>query len=88
MDIDEDDCVNRIGEIKRAPDAWKVNGLIINITIYNNGNSYFIDRSKDTSLYPVDYCLSEPAEPHCKLQFVPAIAILVTILNLVRNPGV
>jgi hypothetical protein len=37
-----------------------------------------------TSLYPVDYCLSERAEEHCKLQFVPAIAILVTILNLCK----
>lgn len=32
----------------------------------------------------VDYCLSERAEPHCKLQFVPVIAILVTCLNLFK----
>jgi hypothetical protein len=35
-------------------------------------------------LFPVDYCLSEVAEPHCKLQFVPAIAVLVTVLNLCK----
>ena len=86
MDIDEEDCLNRIGEIKEAPDAWKVNGPILNLTIY--GTYSYVSRLNNTSLYPVDYCLSEPAEPHCKLQFVPAIAILVTILNLVCNPGV
>jgi hypothetical protein len=34
------------------------------------------------SSHPVDYCLSEKAEPHCKLHFESGIAILVTLLNL------
>jgi len=37
-----------------------------------------------TKTYPVDYCLSEKAEPHCKLQFTLGIAILVTLLNLFK----
>lgn len=32
--------------------------------------------------WPVEYCLSEIAEPHCKLHFELSIAILVTVLNL------
>ncbi|XPT03930.1 hypothetical protein M3J09_013016 [Ascochyta lentis] len=34
--------------------------------------------------FPVEYCLSEQAEPHCKLYFEPGIAIVVTVLNLVK----
>lgn len=34
--------------------------------------------------YPVRYCLSENAPQMCKLQFIPGIAILVTILNFIK----
>ena len=33
---------------------------------------------------PVEYCLSEPAQPHCKLHFEPTIATIITILNLCK----
>lgn len=33
-------------------------------------------------LWPVEYCLSEKAVPHCKLHFEPTIAVVVTVLNL------
>lgn len=32
--------------------------------------------------WPVEYCLSEKAEQHCKLHFEPTIAVVVTVLNL------
>ncbi|KAL1792900.1 hypothetical protein ACET3X_009407 [Alternaria dauci] len=32
----------------------------------------------------VKYCLSERAEPHCKLHFEPSIAIVVTVLNFFK----
>jgi hypothetical protein len=35
--------------------------------------------------WPVEYCLSEAAEPHCKLHFEPTIAILITVLNFGKN---
>ncbi|RYN29960.1 hypothetical protein AA0113_g683 [Alternaria arborescens] len=31
---------------------------------------------------PVKYCLSESAQPHCKLHFEPTIATIITVLNL------
>ena len=34
--------------------------------------------------YPVEYCLSESGEPHCKLHFEPSIAITVTVLNMLK----
>jgi hypothetical protein len=34
---------------------------------------------------PVQYCLSEKAEPHCKLRFDQTIMIITTILNLGRH---
>ncbi len=36
----------------------------------------------DTSRWPVDYCLSERAEPRCKLYVEPTIGAIVTALNL------
>lgn len=35
----------------------------------------------DDSLWPVEYCLSQKAEPRCKLQFIPIVLIVVTVLN-------
>ncbi|CAN9250055.1 unnamed protein product [Alternaria alternata] len=34
--------------------------------------------------WPVKYCLSERADPTCKLHFEPTIGIIVTILNFVK----
>jgi hypothetical protein len=36
----------------------------------------------DFSRSPVEYCLSEPAVPHCKLHFEPTITIIITLLNI------
>ena len=38
----------------------------------------------DRSRTPVEYCLSEPAQPHCKLHFEPTITTVITILNLCK----
>ncbi|KAF2683140.1 hypothetical protein K458DRAFT_390412 [Lentithecium fluviatile CBS 122367] len=61
----------------------------------NNFDSYGRERCLDklddvksasdswTVLFPVDYCLSERTG-HCKLQYMPSITILVTVLNLFK----
>jgi hypothetical protein len=58
---------------------------------YDRDNPDYADYQKYLDAYEhldggisIDYCLSEPAEPHCKLHYVLPIAILVTILNLFK----
>lgn len=72
-------CINLIDDIKKSVDTWKV-------TVGQMGYFYFPNVTYPiyNAAYPVDYCLSERAEPHCKLQFTLPIAILVTLLNLFK----
>jgi hypothetical protein len=35
--------------------------------------------------WPVQYCLSQRAQPHCKLQFIPLVLIIVTALNFGKS---
>ncbi|KAF1848866.1 uncharacterized protein K460DRAFT_364812 [Cucurbitaria berberidis CBS 394.84] len=67
-------CSSMIENIKRVPDAWQVGWHCRGDT--RNECAY--------PRFPVEYCLSEKAEPHCKLHFEPNIAILITVLNLVK----
>lgn len=56
-------------ELERAPQTWKV-------------GSYDYSPAEPVLLeWPVLYCLSERATPHCKLRFSRVIAIVVTCLN-------
>lgn len=64
-------CSNHISGIKNASESWTVS-----LTGY-----YDLDRPPN---YPVDYCLSEAAEPRCKVQFLLPIAVLITVLNFFK----
>jgi hypothetical protein len=79
-----DNCLNSIGEVSSAPAAWKVKSPNMTTVEGYGGSGPDLMENGTTPLFPVDYCLSERADPHCKLQFVPAIAILVTMLNLFK----
>ncbi|KAF1972724.1 hypothetical protein BU23DRAFT_534554 [Bimuria novae-zelandiae CBS 107.79] len=73
-------CSNLVNGIQNAPEQWTVGyKLDFNIT---GSDPYTGYRTSPT--YPVDYCLSEKAEPRCKIQFTLPIAILVTILNVFK----
>ncbi|KAH8627371.1 hypothetical protein IG631_17139 [Alternaria alternata] len=52
-------------------EPWKVGQIC-----YND------DQNCSSSDAPVKRCLSEPAEPRCKIHFEPGIAIVVIVLNL------
>ena len=54
-----------------APETWQV----------GNGCNDVVAGPCGSESWPVQYCLSEPAEPHCKLHFSRAIAITVIIVN-------
>lgn len=60
-----------LGEIKRSPESWRV-GL-------HCGEFYGY-----CNIWPVQYCLSEPAEQVCKLMFSAEISIIVTCLNFCK----
>lgn len=65
-------CSTLLSEINKAPDNWRVGETGITFSF------------SDTPTFPIDYCLSESAEPRCKVQFALSIAILVTILNFFK----
>jgi hypothetical protein len=65
-----DQCSDELETIKKAGvDLWRV--------------GYYCDENSvcDVARWPVEYCLSEPAEPHCKLHFELPIAIVIIVLN-------
>jgi hypothetical protein len=61
-------CSNKIDSARSNPNAWRV-GNYCPYGAYCGKN------------FPVEYCLSEPAEPHCRLQYDLTIAVVVTVLN-------
>lgn len=64
-------CSNVINEIQPAQGTWEV-------------GTYCPDDPYQTCTagpFPIEYCLSQRAEPHCRLQFDTTIAIVVTVLN-------
>jgi hypothetical protein len=64
-------CSKDVKSIKAAnPDSWRVG-------VYCDRNG-----TCDFANWPVEYCLSELAEPHCKIYLEPNIVTIVTILNL------
>ena len=66
----ETPCSNQLEQVKRASQWMMTDGCVETNPICQGW------------IWPVDYCLSEPAVPRCKLHFNTAIAIVVTILNL------
>ncbi|KAH7093703.1 hypothetical protein FB567DRAFT_178552 [Paraphoma chrysanthemicola] len=80
LDINRDvACSNRFNEVRSNASAWHVGPYCKNAsgTSYSCGDGGFIN-------LPVEYCLSQRAEPHCRLQFNTTIAIIVTVLNFVK----
>lgn len=63
-------CASQIDAIKSAPQTWRM----------TDGCSGPNMACSDW-MWPVDYCLSEPAVPRCRLHFSPTVSIIVTILN-------
>jgi hypothetical protein len=72
-------CSSNVNEALNSPGTWKVG---------NNRDCeayYSTARPCELGTFPVEYCLSEKAEPHCRLQFDTTIAILVTCLNFGKS---
>jgi hypothetical protein len=68
-------CINRIEEIRSAPQPWTLSiGCV-------SGTPGYCDGSR----WPISYCLSERAELQCQLHFSPVIAIVVTVLNFCKS---
>lgn len=75
--LNSDLCSIEVDNVKRVPESWRVGWYCKE------------DLKKCTfSSWPVEYCLSESAEPHCKLHFEPNIAIVITVLNLGECPPI
>jgi hypothetical protein len=71
--IDDGSCENNIDKIKLSgAEVWKV--------------GWYCDKDLECEFHrwPVEYCLSEEAEPHCKLHFELTIAVMITVLNLCK----
>jgi len=62
-------CSVRVQDVKKQ-ESWQVGWLCDDEGLC------------DLSRTPVEYCLSEPAQTHCKLHFEPTITTVITILNL------
>ncbi|KAH9878106.1 hypothetical protein J1614_003323 [Plenodomus biglobosus] len=67
-------CTDHIDEIKRLPDQWRVGEYC------PEGDHYHCNKDH----WPVEYCLSERAVPHCKLHFETSISIVIILLNLMK----
>ena len=67
-----DECSDAIEAIKRGSNQWKV-GMSCDESGCQRGK------------WPVEYCLSEKATPHCKVQLDGRLAVLVTVLNFGKS---
>ncbi|KAJ4993561.1 hypothetical protein SVAN01_01109 [Stagonosporopsis vannaccii] len=67
-------CINHLEKLRSSSEPW-----MIGMNCYDSPDSYC-----DQHRWPVDYCLSERAEPRCRLHFSPLIGIIVTILNFFK----
>lgn len=76
-------CANEVERLKKQGlDNWAIGQGCTLRKKTNTSSALYYDCHVLNN--PVEYCLSERAEPHCKLQFEPHIAIIVTILNFGR----
>jgi hypothetical protein len=66
-------CSNRLAEL--SPQNWTISSGCVQ-DIKGNCHSY---------QWPVEYCLSEPAEGRCQIHFSPLIAGVVTALNFCES---
>lgn len=66
-------CAGRIGSI--VPQDWSMS---------STDGCWVLDKDCRRWKWRVDYCLSEPAVPRCRLYFSSVISITVTILNFCK----
>jgi hypothetical protein len=71
-------CSNLVDKVRASPSTWRVG---------YNCTDFTSSRVCDIGNSPVEYCLSQRAEPHCRLQFDTTIAITVTVLNFGKYPS-
>ncbi|KAF2832511.1 hypothetical protein CC86DRAFT_366289 [Ophiobolus disseminans] len=69
----EGSCSSLVNDIQSNATAWSVRAC-----------EYSPYRPCNSEPYPVEYCLSQPADAHCRLQFNTAIAVIVCVLNFVK----
>lgn len=67
-------CLDRLADIKSSPQPWNM----------SRGCFSRLEGYCDRYVYPIDYCLSETADPRCRLHFNTVIAVIVTVLNFCR----
>jgi hypothetical protein len=75
----EGQCSTNVNQVHNNPSAWRVGNVDA------CGDGFYKMSACDMGTFPVEYCLSQPAEPHCRLQFDTAIAVLVTFLNFGKS---
>jgi hypothetical protein len=67
-------CSNNVDRARQNTSSWRVGYDCDDMELCQLGT------------FPVQYCLAQPAEPHCRLQFDTTIAIIVTALNFGKLP--
>ncbi|KAH5234289.1 hypothetical protein HBI62_025840 [Parastagonospora nodorum] len=71
-------CANDVDKLKANVSAWRTGHYCPTPTTPLGAFC------AEARTFPVQYCLSEPAQPHCRLQFDTTIAVIVTVLNAVK----
>jgi hypothetical protein len=71
-------CSNDVDNVKKNISAWRTGHYCLAPFAYEGA------LCNDAKTFPVQYCLSERAQPHCRLQFDTTIAVVVTVLNAGR----
>lgn len=68
-------CANEVDKLKANVGAWRTGHYCLTST------DYLAAYCPEARTFPVQYCLSERAQSHCRLQFDTTIAVIVTVLN-------
>ncbi|XPS68893.1 hypothetical protein M3J09_001172 [Ascochyta lentis] len=79
VNVIDANCPVEIAQFKSAPDTWTV-GAFCSDALCGSSGSVVKMQMKG----PIEYCLSERAEQHCKVQWNVSIAALVTVLNFFK----
>jgi hypothetical protein len=72
-------CAGNVKEALDSPSTWRVGN---NFGCWTYGG---VPSPCELGTFPVEYCLAQKSEPHCRLQFDQTIAILVTVLNFGKS---
>lgn len=74
-------CSNNVEIVRSDVQSWRVGNRCT-----GDSHDFSMGHACDYKPAPVEYCLSQKALPHCKLQFNSTIAIVVTVLNFGKLP--